>query len=236
MTWIDRFTHFTVLDAVALLALIATWSWISWRIENPPETNPSVSKLMIGYRADWMVHMVTREPRIFDSQVVSIMRQGTAFFASASMLAIGGGLALVGNPAPLQSVASDLTYSTAPEIVWEVKLILIIALLASAFLKFVWSHRLFGYCAIIMAAVPNDPDDPMAYPRAEQAAEISSTAARSFNKAMRTTYFSLAATAWLLGPVALMIATAATLAMLYRREFTSQSRTVLLNSKPVTKS
>ena len=100
--------------------------------------------------------------------------------------------------------------------------------LANAFLKFVWSHRLFGYCAILMAAVPNDPEDPKAYPRADQAAEVSITAARSFNKAMRATYFSLAAAAWLLGPLPLAVAVIATTLMLYRREFSSRSRQVLL--------
>ncbi|WP_146348312.1 DUF599 domain-containing protein [Falsiphaeobacter marinintestinus] len=234
MTWIDRLALFSYFDAAALIFLLGAWIWISWRIETPHPDKPSVSLLMNKYRSDWMVQMVTRQPRMFDAQVVNLMRQGTAFFASATMLAIGGGLALVGNPAPLQGIASDLTLSIAPEIVWEIKLILIITFLASAFLKFVWSHRLFGYCAIMMAAVPNEPEDPMAYPRAEQAAEVSITAARSFNKAMRATYFSLASTAWLLGALPLMIATAATLAMLYRREFTSQSREILLQSPPGT--
>lgn len=115
---------------------------------------------------------------------------------------------------------------------WEIKLILVLFFLANAFLKFVWSHRLFGYCAILMAAVPNDPDDPLARPRAAQAAAISVTAARSFNRAMRAVYFALATAAWLLGPAALTLAVAATLAMLYRREFASHSRAAILLASP----
>jgi uncharacterized membrane protein len=34
---------------------------------------------------------------------------------------------------------------------------LVVAFLANALLKFIWAHRLFGYCSILMAAVPNDP-------------------------------------------------------------------------------
>lgn len=235
MTWFDRLAFFSPMDGVALICLLGIWIWINWRIENPRPDRPSVSLLMSRYRRDWMVQMVTRQPRVFDAQVINIMRQGTAFFASATMLAIGGGLALVGNPAPLQGVASDLTFTNAPEIVWELKLMLIIICLAHAFLKFVWSHRLFGYCAILIAAVPNEPEDPVAYPRAAQAGEVSITAARSFNKAMRATYFSLASTAWLLGAVPLIAAALLTAAMLYRREFASQSRTILLTNSGDTK-
>ena len=107
---------------------------------------------------------------------------------------------------------------------------IILLFLANAFLKYVWAHRLFGYCAVLMAAVPNEPDDPTAYPRAAQAAEICVTAARSFNRALRATYFALAAAAWILGPIPLILGTMITMAMLYRREFASQSRTILLDT------
>ncbi|MBB93223.1 MAG: hypothetical protein CML68_01260 [Rhodobacteraceae bacterium] len=228
MTWIDRLSLFSPADALALVLLLLTWTIISFYIEQPPRGRPSVSVLMNDYRRDWMREMVTRQPRMFDSQVLGLMRQGTAFFASASMIAIGGGLALIGNPKPLVDVAGDLSLINAPHVVWEIKLIVILLCLSHAFLKFVWAHRLFGYCAILMASVPNKADDPIAYPRAAQAAEVSITAARAFNKAMRATYFSLASAAWLFGAVPLIIATVATTAMLYRREFASQSRDALM--------
>lgn len=228
MTWFDRITLFTLTDAAALALLMLCWIVISYYIENPPKGRPSVSVLMNAYRRDWMREMVTRQPRMFDSQVLGLMRQGTAFFASAAMLAIGGGLALIGNPKPLVDVAGDLSLINSPQVVWEIKLIVILLFLSHAFLKFVWSHRLFGYTAILMAAVPNKPEDPHAYPRAGQAAEVSITAARAFNKAMRATYFSLASAAWLFGSIPLIVATIATTAMLYRREFASLSRAALL--------
>ena len=236
MSYIDRALLFSPLDYVAVTCLIAGWLWIGWRIENPGPDKPSVSALMAEFRRDWMVQMVTRQPRVFDAQLVGNMRQGTTFFASTTMIAIGGGLALFGNTERLAGVAEDLAIASAPAMVWEVKILIALLLLSNAFLKFVWAHRLFGYCAVLMASVPNDPDDPHAYPRASQAAEISITAARSFNKALRTIYFALTATAWMLGPVALLLATAATLAVLYRREFASHSRRVLLELPPNTQS
>jgi uncharacterized membrane protein len=220
---------FTVLDFVALAALMVSWIGASWIIEHPPKRHPSTSRLMAEYRRMWMRTFVTRDPRIFDSQIIGNLRQGTAFFASASMIGIGGCFALLGNPERLQIVAQDLVQDTVPVIVWEIKLVVVLLFAANAFLKFVWSHRLFGYCAVIMAAVPNDPEHPDAMPRAMKAAEINVAAAKGYNRALRSVYFGIGATAWLAGAVPLLVATALTLGVVIRREFFSVSRTVLLD-------
>ena len=114
---------------------------------------------------------------------------------------------------------------------WEVKLLLPLLFAANAFLKFVWSNRLFGYCSVMMGAVPNDASD-LAYARAAKAAEINIFAAKSYNRGLRTVYFGIASTAWLIGPEALLAAAVVTLVMILRREFASQSREVLLQSEP----
>ncbi len=234
MNWIDRITLFSELDFIALALIVAGWIWIGWRIENPKPQKPSVSFLMADFRRDWMIQMVTRQPRMFDAQLISNLRQGTTFFASASMIAMGGGLALIGNTEQLAGVAEDLIQDSAPAFVWEIKVLVVLLFLANAFLKYVWAHRLFGYCSVLMAAVPNDPTEERALPRAAQAADLSITAARSFNRGMRCTYFALASAAWLAGAIPLMLATAITIAVLYRREFASQSRSVLLRLPPDT--
>lgn len=214
-------------DLAALAVALGAWALTGLLIEHPPAAQPSVHRIMQEYRRDWMRAFVTRQPRIFDATLIDSLRQGTAFFASASMIAIGGGVALIGNTAAITRLASELPLQPTG-IDLQLKLLLPLVFLANALLKFVWSHRLFGYCAVLMAAVPNDPKDPSALPRALQAAEINITAARSFNRGLRSIYFALAALAWLLGPWALLAATIATTAVLLRREFWSQSRDVIL--------
>lgn len=232
MPFLETLIHFSALDLAAVGLLFAAWILSALAVEHPPAAYPSVSRLMADFRREWMVHFVTREPRIFDSQIVTNLRQSTAFFASGVMIAIGGGFALVGNADMLRGVAEDLTLGQDPVVVWEVKTILMLLFAANAFLKFVWAHRLFGYCAVLMAAVPNDPEDPDAYPRAAQAGEINVTAARGYNRGLRSVYFGIAAAAWLLGPVPLIAAVAVTLAVILRREFASESRRVLLSRVP----
>lgn len=224
----DLTSLFSTLDGIALVVLILTSQIVGHFIENPPKKRPSLSQLMVFYRREWMIHFVDRNPRVFDAQILGNLRQSTAFFASASMIALGGGLAMIGNPEQLVGVTQEFDMLKASPLVLEVKLVAVLILIANAFLKFVWAHRLFGYCAIVMAAVPNDPDDSTALARANKAAEISISAARSFNRGMRSVYFGLTVAAWIFGAAALLLATAITGFVLLRREFASHSRAALL--------
>ncbi len=229
MDILDRLALFSYLDYSAIGLLFMLWLMIGWRIEHPSKKHASVSVLMAEYRREWMRQMVTREPRIYDAAILASLRQGTAFFASASLISIGGVLALIGNTDQLIGIADDLTLDRDPSIVWELKLLVTLFFVTNAFLKFVWSNRLFGYCAVLMSAVPNDITDPRTMPRAMQAAEINITAARGFNRGLRSVYFGLASVAWLAGPIALIGASLITCLVLWRREFASQSRDVLLS-------
>ncbi|GAW34671.1 hypothetical protein RA2_01723 [Roseovarius sp. A-2] len=220
--------HFTRLDAVGVALLLGVWICTTLLIENAPRRWPSTSNLMADYRREWMVQFVTRDPRIFDSQMIGQLRQGTAFFASATLIAIGGALALLGDLEQVIGLADDLSAGQRPMIVWEIKILLVVLFLVNAFLKFVWSNRLFGYCAVLMGAVPNDPGHPAALARARKAGEINITAARGFNRGLRALYCALAATAWLLGAHALIAAALVTALVLLRREFASASRAVLM--------
>lgn len=182
---------------------------------------------MKDYRRRWMVEFLTRDPRVFDIALIDSLRQSAGFFISGAMIAIGGGVAMIGNTTTLQGLAQDLTLG-AETAQLRIKLIVVVAFLGNALLKFVWSHRLFGYCAIMMAAIPNDYKNPMARPRADQTAEIIITAARSFNRGLNAIYFALAGLAWLIGPKALIWTVILTMSVLIRREFASLSRAVMM--------
>jgi uncharacterized membrane protein len=224
----DIASLFGTLDLIALATLFLAWILIGWLIQHPPKSRPSVSLLMAEYRREWMRQMVTRHPRIFDAQTLMTLRQGTSFFASAAMIAIGAALAAIGNVERLVGVAADLSLNNDPRIVFEAKLCVVVFFLINAFLKFVWSHRLFGYCAVLMGAVPNDPENPNAMPRAMKAAELNITGARSYNQGLRSIYFALASTVWMIGPLGLLLATCITFGVLWRRDFASRSRAAMM--------
>lgn len=225
----------TPLDLAAVGFLFVAWFGIGWVTEHPPAGKPSVSILMKRFRREWMQQFIHRDPRIFDGNILASLREGTAFFASACMIAIGGGLALIGNTDQLRGIVQELEFERGTAAMWEFKLLIPMFFVVNGFLKFVWSHRLFGYCAIMMAAVPNKPEHPMVNERAQQAAELNITAARSFNSGLRSVYFAIGSLSWLAGNYALIVATAVVLFVTWRREFASHSRRVIMHSLPVPK-
>lgn len=227
MEIMDNLTLLTLPDGIAIILLWLSWFVIGWVIEHPGANRPSVTVIMADYRREWMRQMVTREPRIFDSAILASLRQGTAFFASGCMVAIGGLLAAIGNSDAIHGVATNLGEGETPTLIWQIKLLVVVVFLTHGFLKFVWANRLFGYCAVVMAAVPNEIDNEVAYPRAAQAAEINIRAAWNFNRGLRAIYFALGTLAWLAGPWALLIATLLVGWIIWQREFASQARTII---------
>jgi len=64
-------------------------------------------------------------------------------------------------------------------------------------------------------------------PYVHRAARLVGSAAETFNDGLRAYYFSFAALAWFLSPVALVIATLLVVMVLYAREFHSEVLAVL---------
>lgn len=219
-------------DLIAVTLLFAAWIGIGWLTESPPAGRPSVSVLMTRFRREWMRQFVGRDNRIFDGNILASLREGTAFFASACMIATGGLLALIGNGERLRGIVREFEIESVAGTGYEMRLLVTMFFVVNAFLKFVWAHRLFGYCAVTMASVPNRPDDPVALDRAMQAADLNITAARNFNAGLRSVYFALGSLTWLAGPWGLMAGTAVVVFVTWRREFASTSRQVILRSLP----
>ena len=228
MTMTHHISLLGAYDWAAFMFMVGAWLILGWFIEHPPKNRPSVTVLMSQKRRDWMKVFVHREPRIFDAQILASLREGTSFFASTCIFAIGGVLALAKNTDPLVGVAQEVTAMSSPVLFIQVKLAFVALFLTNAFLKFVWSNRVFGYCAVLMSAVPNDPNDPLTHPRAEQAAELNIRAAMNFNRGLRSMYFALGALAWLMGALPLFAASCVVMWVVWSREFASIPRNILL--------
>ena len=214
-------------DVAALAVLVLAWAGIGWITEHPPRDRPSVTVMMAAVRREWLREFVRRDNRIFDAQIIASLRQGTAFFASTAILAVGGVLALIGNIEPLTGLAQEIGQREAPALLWQIRLLPSALLLTHAFLKFVWANRVFGYASVTMGAVPSDPAHPKAMPRAMRAAELVIRAALNFSRGLRSMYFALASLAWLAGPLFLGLAALVVAGFLTVREFASVPRDIL---------
>jgi uncharacterized membrane protein len=224
---------FTAADVAALVFFALCWLSIELLLRPRKGAPRSTGEIMARWRMRWFQRAAERDNRIMDAQLVASLRAGVALYVSGSLIALGGAAAMLGQADQVASVAGDIAGAMeAPRRAWTVKLLLVIAVLASAFLHFVWSHRVFGYCSVMLGAIPNDPASADAAHTAARAGRLSVLAARSFNKGLRAVYLSLAALAWLVGPAALAAASAITFWVLYRREFLSETRRALLEGAP----
>lgn len=223
--------HISYLDALALIYVIASYRLVGWLVTHHPRAWRSAGEMITAYRGLWMRRAAKRQPRVTDITLLSVLRTGTSFLASMTIFAIGGAVALLGQIELLETVALAVAGGfDAPRSAQQVKILALIALLAFAFLKFIWSLRVFGYCAVVMGAMPGDEEGDAEEDierEAARAAELNRIAARNFNEGLRALYYSLAMLAWLLGPLGLIVATTMTTAMLIRREFWSETRNAL---------
>ncbi|MEM1159753.1 MAG: DUF599 domain-containing protein [Pseudomonadota bacterium] len=217
------------LDYVAVGLLLGMALAMRLMVEHCPDTRPSTSRLMANYRREWMRVAASRSARIIDSQLLISLRAGAAFFASGTILAIGGLVALLGQAEQMLGVVQDLvTDLTATRRLWELKLLFVLCLTVDSFLKFVWAHRIFGYCAVLLGAIPERDSGEDQSAAISRAGELQVNAARSYNRGLRGIYFALAAMAWFLGPIGLIIAALVTAGVIFRREFLSETRRMLL--------
>jgi uncharacterized membrane protein len=220
---------FTPADLAALVFYAACWGLIELLLR--PRKGPAVStgEVMARWRHAWFEAAARRENRVLDGQLLASMRLGVALYVSGSLIALGGAIAMIGQADQVASFAADFAAGAeTPRQAWTLKLLLVIAVLAAAFLHFVWSHRVFGYCSVMLGAIPQEPGSEEALKVAARAARLNVRAARSFNKGLRAVYLALAALAWLLGPAALAVSTAVTFWVLYRREFLSGTRQAVI--------
>ena len=63
---------------------------------------------MAENRRQWMLTLANREMRMIDTQIMSGLQQGAAFFASSCIFAIGGCFALLGSADTVLQIYQDL--------------------------------------------------------------------------------------------------------------------------------
>jgi uncharacterized membrane protein len=174
--------------------------------------------------------MIARDNRIVDTVIVQLLMQNIAFFTSATILVIGGLVAVLGAREEAMAALADLPFAQAMSpLVWDAKILLLIVIFVYAFFTFTWSMRQFNYVAIMIGAAPPpaEADSAAARQLAERAARIATRAGDYYNKAMRGFYFGLAALAWFVSPFLLMAASAWVVAVVWRREFRSNALAIL---------
>lgn len=228
--------QFSIPDLIALVFFITAWgAYHSFLKQKETGLNAS----MDFYRREWMMEMSRRENRVMDASLMASLHQGTAFFASTSLFAVGGVAALLRSAEDTMRIFEDLPLGLVPSRgLFEAKIIGLAAIFGYAFFKFAWAYRLFNYTAILMGATPQPSSSTLEERRAValRAGHMNVAAGRHFTRGQRAFFFAIAYTGWFVGPYIFMLSTSAILWVMWRRQFISDARAAVTALAPPLKS
>ncbi|HUG61219.1 MAG TPA: DUF599 family protein [Methylomirabilota bacterium] len=221
-------------DFFAVGWFVFLWVLQSYLTEASPWRRRTLTHAMNREREAWIRRMSERDLRMIDTAIMAGLQNGTAFFASTSLLAIGGGFALLNATDRVVEVFSDLPLlEPTSRAIYELKVMGLIVIYAYAFFKFGWAYRLFNYGSILIGSVPHRQDHgtPEMETAVRRAAAMTVIAGRHFNRGLRAFFMSVGYLGWFLGAWPLVAAASVGVVVLVRRQFHSDSRSVLLDGE-----
>jgi uncharacterized membrane protein len=218
--------EYSWVDVFAVGFFILEWTTYAITLEHSAYGRDSLSARMNVYREVWIRRMLEREARIVDTHIMTSLQNGTAWFASTTLIAIGGSLALLRATNEVMPVIQNLpiNLNTSPGL-WEIKCLGLILIFVYAFFKFAWSYRLFNYVAILIGATPpaRQRDTPEAEAHVVRTTKLFGAAARHFNRGQRAFFFALGYLGWFVSPWVFLASTAAVVIVTWRRQFASNA-------------
>ncbi|UFX42372.1 DUF599 domain-containing protein [Bradyrhizobium sp. 41S5] len=213
-------------DILAVGFFALEWLVYAITLEHTAYGRDSLSARMHVYREIWVRNLLNRDARMVDMQIMASLQNGTAFFASTSLIAIGGALALLRATSDALAVLGALPVNLTPSpALWEIKCIGLILIFIYTFFKFAWAYRLFNYVAILFGAMPpaGERDTQEAEAHVIRTTRLFETAGRHFNRGQRAFFFALGYLGWFVSPWVLFATTAAVVIVIWRRQFASNA-------------
>ena len=231
MQLLQAFKVMALADWLALSIFFVAWVGYAMFASRRTGTAGSLLANTNRYRLLWMMQTANRENRVVDAVVVQNLSTSPSFFASTTILIIGGLLAVLGTQGAADLVKEFPFATITSAFVFDLKLMLMLVIFVYAFFRFTWSMRQYTFGALLIASMPEAKvfDSGAARPEeyAERAGRIIGMAAETFNDGLCAYYMAFAALMWFSSPLAFVLATAGIVFLLYQREFRSDVLAVL---------
>jgi uncharacterized membrane protein len=220
-------------DWLAVVWLFVAWVGYARFAKRRAATQPSVLGATNKVRLLWMRQTTVRDNRVVDGVVVQSLSTSPSFFASTTILIIGGLLAVLGTTDKASELVREIPFAArTTALVFDLKVALLTAIFVYAFFRFTWSMRQYTFGALLVASAPpyDAPwTDEEREAFAQRAGRVMGLAAETFNDGLRAYYMAFAAIAWFFSPWACIAATAFVVAVLYQREFQSEVLALLID-------
>lgn len=213
-------------DLLAFAWFVLAWVGYAWYSRNASLRGVTLLAVTNAWRRRWMAQSTSRDPRILDGVITQSLSRSPSFFASATLIVIGGVLALLGAMDQAAELVREMPFAVATSrAALEIKVVVLAGIFTFAFFRFTWSMRQYSFVALMLGAMPAPGEfesgtvDRQAY--VDRAAALVGAAAETFNDGVRAYYFAFAALAWFFSPLGFAVASALVVAVLYGREFHS---------------
>jgi uncharacterized membrane protein len=219
------------IDWAAVALFFGSWAGYAHFARQRSSLSHSVLGATNAVRRQWMLQATYREVRVFDGVVIQNLSSSPSFFASTTILIIGGLLAVLGGD-KANELVRDLPFAArTTTLIFDMKLILLLGIFVYVFFRFTWSMRQYTFGALLVAAAPEAEafisEGLSREAFADKAGRIVGLAAETFNDGLRGYYFAFAAIGWFFSPIVFMLATVGVVYILYEREFRSEVLSVL---------
>lgn len=226
----QHYLGFTLIDGVAIVLFFTVWIGHFYVVNSSRFRVNTISYIMAVQREKWMLNMVARDNSPIDAILQNGLQQGVLFFASTTVLLLGGLVAGLGAADAGVAVLAEIpASSTNTSFQWEVKVLLIVFIFVFAFFKFAWSYRLYNYILILIGASPSEANtdaqgltEESLKTYAKKLARLHALAAKHFTTGLNAYFFALAAFTWMFNAWLFIGATIWVALVLYRRTFRSE--------------
>jgi uncharacterized membrane protein len=230
---LNAFTVLPLADWLALIGFFAAWVGYAMFAKRRASAQPSLLAATNRVRRQWMLAATLRENRVVDGVVVQNLSTSPSFFASTTILIIGGLLALLGTTDKASELVREIPFAVATSaLVFDLKLLILTGIFVYAFFRFTWSLRQYSFGALLVASAP-DPhlfaDAAAREAFADRAGKVVGLAAETFNDGLRAYYMGFAAVAWFFSTWLFAVGTVGIVWVLYRREFHSEVLAMLVD-------
>ncbi len=214
-------------DWAAVLVFFSAWVGYAQFARRRAETQPSILASTNRVRRQWMLQATHREVRVVDAVVMQSLSSSPSFFASTTILIIGGLLAVLGTSDKANELVRDIPFAAQTSVlVFDMKVLLLLGIFVYAFFRFTWSMRQYTFGALLVGAAPEAkqfaekdlPRDEFA----DRAGRVVGLAAETFNDGLRAYYLAFAAIGWFFSPLVFVLASVGVIYILYQREFRSE--------------
>ncbi|RZI57890.1 MAG: DUF599 domain-containing protein [Rubrivivax sp.] len=218
----------TPLDWASLGLFFVAWIGYAQFSKRHADGRGSLLAITNRVRRQWMLQLTYRDMRVLDGAVSQALLSSPSFFASTTILIIGGLLAALGASEQTSAMVLGLPFAVKTStLVFDIKLALLTGIFVYAFFRFTWSMRQYTFGALLVASAPEAGQFAQLGPQsreefADRAGAVVGMAAEAFNDGLRGYYLAFPVVAWFFSPWALALSTAGVLYVLYQREFRSE--------------